>query len=356
MESIHTEHWFVDKHVHNVQDCPQIQAAAKKLTENEVVAFPTETVYGLGGNALSNRAIEQIFAAKGRPGDNPLIVHISSVAQLDEIAADVPATAEKLISAFWPGPLTVVLPKGANIADGVTAGLPTVAVRMPDHPVATALIDKASVPIAAPSANLSGRPSPTSAAHVDHDLNGRISGIVDGGETGVGVESTVVDCSGDVVTILRPGGITKAQIEAVIGDVAVDPALQEWGLAPHEGGLTPRSPGMKYQHYAPNVPLFLVEGSFSFLQEIVDKRRAEGIQVGILTTEERKDDYEADVVFSCGIRSDLSTVAHGLYSALRAFDEGEAEEIYSEIFPASGVGEAIMNRLSKAAGGRVIME
>lgn len=357
MEKIQTEHWFVDKTVHNLKVDPQILAAANKIKANEVVAFPTETVYGLGGNALSNEAVEKIFAAKGRPSDNPLIVHISSVAQLDELTSDVPAAAERLISAFWPGPLTLVLQKGPLAADGVTAGLSTVAVRMPDHPVATALIDAAGCPIAAPSANLSGRPSPTSAAHVDKDLNGRIAGIVDGGETGVGVESTVVDCTGETAVILRPGGVTKEQMEDVIGEVVVDPALLQYDesvqLEADDSGAA-KSPGMKYKHYSPAAPLCLVEGPASFLQQVVDKRRNNGVKVGILTTEERKNEYEADVVLVCGSRSDLSTVARRLYGTLRTFDENGVEEIYSETFPAEGVGEAVMNRLRKAAGSRVI--
>jgi L-threonylcarbamoyladenylate synthase len=349
MEMIHTEHWFVDKSVYNLRKDRNILAAAEKILQNEVIAFPTETVYGLGGNALSGEAISKIFTAKGRPGDNPLIVHIFSVDQLEGITANVPEAAKKLMTAFWPGPLTLVLPKGVEVADQVTANLSTVAVRMPDHPVALALLEAAGVPVAAPSANLSGKPSPTSARHVDIDLNGRIAGIVDGGETGVGVESTVVDCSGDVVTILRPGGIVKEQLENVVGTVVVDPALLISGEAP-------KSPGMKYQHYAPTAALFLVDGSFSFLQKIVDRRRAEGQRVGILSTEERTVDYSADVVLSCGTRKDLFTVARGLYGALRLFDEQQVDEIYSEVFPRDGVGEAVMNRLHKAAGGRVMKE
>lgn len=349
MRNFQTVCWTVDKNVHNLNEDPQIIEAAALLRRNEVVAFPTETVYGLGANALSDEAIGKIFTAKGRPADNPLIVHISSEKQLDSLVSEVPEIAKKLIDAFWPGPLTVLFSKKQGLASKVTAQLSTVGVRMPDHPVARALIEEAGVPIAAPSANRSGKPSPTTAAHVKNDLNGKIAGIVDGGETGIGVESTVVDCSGGVVTILRPGGTTKADLESVVGEVVLDRALLHTNEAP-------KSPGMKYRHYAPSADLYLVDGSFSFIQDLVGNRRKSDIKVGVLTTDECKQDYHADAVLSCGRRSDLHTIARGLYSALRTFDEQDVDEIYSEVFPKEGVGEAIMNRLKKSAGGRVIKE
>ncbi|HET7577919.1 MAG TPA: L-threonylcarbamoyladenylate synthase [Bacillales bacterium] len=321
--------------------------AAQKLRENQVVAFPTETVYGLGANALSDEAVGKIFAAKGRPADNPLIVHIADFPQLKSLVSDIPEPAQKLMDAYWPGPLTLILPKGQAVADKVTAGLSTVAVRMPDHPVALALIQQAGLPIAAPSANRSGRPSPTTAEHVRSDLAGRIAGIVDGGETGIGVESTVVDCSGETVSILRPGGITRADIEAAVGEIAEVPVLSDSKEAP-------KSPGMKYRHYAPKAKLSLVDGSSAFLQSLVDNNREKGVKVGVLTTEEHENDYQADVVLSCGRRSDLRTVARGLYAVLRAFDEKEVEVIFAETFPEDGVGEAVMNRLKKSAGGRIL--
>ena len=224
---MHTNMWIVDNVVERKKYYPQLQEAAKLLRENEAVDFPTETVYGLGANAMDDEAIAKIFEAKGRPSDNPLIVHIGTKSQLDGIVKEIPPVAEKLMAHFWPGPLTIILPRKEGISEKVTAGLNTVGVRMPDHPIALALIEEANVPVAAPSANRSGRPSPTLASHVYEDLNGKIAGIVDGGATGVGVESTVIDCTSTVPTILRPGGITKEQLEAVIGTVSLDPALKE---------------------------------------------------------------------------------------------------------------------------------
>lgn len=328
---------------------PQLQEAAKLLRENEAVAFPTETVYGLGANAMDDEAIAKIFEAKGRPSDNPLIVHIGTKSQLDGIVKEIPPVAEKLMAHFWPGPLTIILPRKEGISERVAAGLNTVGVRMPDHPVALALIEEANVPVAAPSANRSGRPSPTLASHVYEDLNGKIAGIVDGGATGVGVESTVIDCTSTVPTILRPGGITKEQLEAVIGTVSLDPALKD-------EKEKPKSPGMKYTHYAPKAPLSIVEGSREFIQQLVDEKKEEGFKVGVLTTEEYQHVYNADVILSCGVRSDLASVATKLYDVLRTFDASEVDVIFSESFPNEGIGNAIMNRLTKAAGHHIIIE
>lgn len=342
--------WLVDKFVDNLESYPQLTQAAKFLQQNEVVAFPTETVYGLGGNAENDEAVAKIFAAKGRPSDNPLIIHIAEIPQLEAFVKSIPTNASLLMEKFWPGPLTIVLDKKAGaLSELATAGLSTVAVRMPDNPIALALIKKAGIPIAAPSANTSGKPSPTLARHVYQDLDGKIAGLVDGGATGVGVESTVIDCTAEIPVILRPGGITKEQIEAVIGAVAVDPALTNTAAAP-------KSPGMKYLHYAPNAPMFLVDGSHDFLQTLVNEKRTQGAKVGILTTEEALNDYQADVVLACGQRGKPETVAAALYETLRAFNEADVEVIFSEIFPETGVGQAIMNRLSKAAGNRVIVE
>jgi L-threonylcarbamoyladenylate synthase len=344
-----TKLWIVD----NVEDLsksyPQIKEASELLQKDEVVAFPTETVYGLGANAKSDEAVAKIFAAKGRPSDNPLIVHIAKYEQLEDIALEVSETAKRLIEHFWPGPLTLVVKKKPGLSEKVTAGLDTVAVRMPDHPVALALIQEANLPIAAPSANLSGKPSPTTARHVWEDLHDRIAGILDGGQTGVGLESTVLDCTEKVPMILRPGGITKEQLEEVIGKVEVDHALLEEGQAP-------KSPGMKYTHYAPKAPLFIVNGSKQFLQSLVKEQQKLGKSVGVLTTEENKSYYEADVVIACGSRNRLESVANQLYSSLRLFDKNEIDVIYSEMFPSDGVGQAIMNRLLKAAGQQIITE
>lgn len=341
--------WVVDNVVERKKYYPQLQEAAKLLRENEAVAFPTETVYGLGANAMDDEAIAKIFEAKGRPSDNPLIVHIGTKSQLDGIVKEIPPVAEKLMAHFWPGPLTIILPRKEGISERVTAGLNTVGVRMPDHPVALALIEEANVPVAAPSANRSGRPSPTLASHVYEDLNGKIAGIVDGGATGVGVESTVIDCTSPVPTILRPGGITKEQLEAVIGTVSLDPALKD-------EKEKPKSPGMKYTHYAPKAPLSIVEGSREFIQQLVDGKKEEGFKVGVLTTEEYQHVYNADVILSCGVRSDLASVATKLYDVLRTFDASEVDVIFSESFPNEGIGNAIMNRLTKAAGHHIIIE
>ncbi|WP_414635253.1 L-threonylcarbamoyladenylate synthase [Bacillus sp. NTK074B] len=342
------KHWIVESDVDKNKSYPQIVDAAEILQQNEVVAFPTETVYGLGANATSDGAVEKIFKAKGRPSDNPLIVHISNKEQLEGLVAEVPADAAKLIDAYWPGPLTIIFKKKEGVFSGkVTAGLDSVGIRMPDHPVALSIIEAAGLPIAAPSANRSGKPSPTTAQHVIDDLEGRIAGVVDGGETGVGVESTVVDCTGSVPVILRPGGVTKEQLEEVVGKVEVDPSLKE-------GKGAPKSPGMKYTHYAPDAPVYLVDGTREDVQRFVDEKKEEGKKVGILTTEEYVGVYQADLILSAGRRDNLNTVAQHLYDTLRAFNRSDVDIIFAEMFPEEGVGLAIMNRLQKAAGYRVI--
>jgi L-threonylcarbamoyladenylate synthase len=347
---MNTKVWKVDKYVDNLENNPQVVDAANFLRDNEVVALPTETVYGLGGNAESDAAVEKIFAAKGRPSDNPLIIHIAEKMQLDRFVAEVPRKAERLMEVFWPGPLTIIFKKKDGVlSEKATAGLSTVAVRMPDHPVALALLKKCGLPIAAPSANSSGKPSPTNAEHVLDDLNGKIAGVVDGGATGVGVESTVIDCTEAIPVILRPGGVTTEQLEAVIGEVHVDAALTD-------EAVQPKSPGMKYRHYAPNAPLFMVSGTTVFLQGLVEAKRSEGLRVGVLTTEENAGLFQADVVLSCGRRAELVTVAAALYDTLRRFNLEKVDVIYSEVFPNTGVGDAIMNRLQKAAGNRLITE
>ncbi|MFS0881881.1 L-threonylcarbamoyladenylate synthase [Metabacillus niabensis] len=347
---MNTKIWTVDDSENLSTSYSHISQAAKLLTENEVVAFPTETVYGLGANAYSDEAVQKIFAAKGRPADNPLIVHIASKKSLDDIVTNIPDYVYKLIDEFWPGPLTFILPKkGERLSKLVTAGLNTVGVRMPDHQLALALIKEANVPIAAPSANRSGKPSPTLASHVYHDLNGKIGGIVDGGPTGVGVESTVLDCTTNIPAILRPGGITKEQLEKIVGEVSVDKALVEEGHAP-------KSPGMKYTHYSPNAPVIIANGNYSFIQKLVNEYKEAGKSVGVLTTSEGIPYLQAEKVIACGSRNDLRTVATELYDTLRTFDETDIDIIISESFPKSGVGEAIMNRLLKAAGNRVVEE
>lgn len=345
-----TKYWSVDKFEHIHQHYPQIKEAAAFIQKGEVVAFPTETVYGLGGQVKLDSAVEKIFQAKGRPSDNPLIVHIADKEDIEELAHSIPAYARDLIDAFWPGPLTIVVPKKKGVlSELVTAGLDTVAIRMPDHPAALALIKEAGVPVAAPSANRSGKPSPTTAKHVLDDLSGRISGVLDGGETGVGLESTVVDCTGLFPVVLRPGGVTQADIESITGKAETNASLKSEEEAP-------KAPGMKYTHYAPEAPVYLIEGTPEAIQKKVDEWRAGGKKVGVLTTEENEKHYLADTVITCGRRSQLESVAKELYGALRSFDKQPVDVILAESFPKDGVGEAIMNRLEKAAGNKRIAD
>lgn len=344
-----TKCWNVDNSVNKDEVYPQIVDAAKLLQLGQVVAFPTETVYGLGANAFSDEAVQLIFKAKGRPSDNPLIVHIANNKQLDELVEEIPEGAKKLMEAFWPGPLTIILKSKKQVSKLVTAGLSTVGVRMPDHSVALALIEASGLPIAAPSANTSGKPSPTSAKHVFEDLNGRISGIVDGGSTGVGLESTVIDCSQEVFTILRPGSITPEMIQKVVSNVDIDPATVKETEAP-------KSPGMKYKHYAPDAQMHLVNGSIEFIHKLIHNAKLEGKKVGILTTEENVHQYKADIVLACGKREDLTTVAAALYDCIRQFNEENVDIIFCESFPYEGIGIAIMNRLWKACGHSIITE
>lgn len=331
-----------------------VEEAGLILREGGLVAFPTETVYGLGANALDGRAVARIFEAKGRPSDNPLIVHVADEADVNFLTEQVPDSARALMKAFWPGPLTLVLPVGKAIPEEVTAGLQTVAVRMPDHPVALALIRAAGLPVAAPSANLSGRPSPTTAEHVLHDLSGRIEVVLDGGPAGVGVESTILDLTAPVPVVLRPGGVTLENLRDILGEVEVDPAVVAGCLE----GESPRSPGMKYIHYAPRAPLLLVEGSpeavAAKIIELAGEQMAAGKRVGILSYADSADFTAVGEVVLAGRRELPETVAAELYAALRRFNEMNIDLILAEGLGESGVGLAIMNRLRRAAGGRVI--
>lgn len=333
---------------------PEVMAeAALLIRQGNLVAFPTETVYGLGADATDPAAVAGIFAAKGRPSDNPLIVHVADREHLESVIAEVPPAAERLMERFWPGPLTLVLPKRSTVPDAVTCGLATVGVRMPSHPVALALIRAAGVPIAAPSANRSGRPSPTSAEHVMEDLSGRVPLVLDGGETGVGLESTVIDMTADPPVLLRPGGVTLEQLIEAIGPVEVAGAVHG-----AEAGEKPRSPGMKYTHYAPKAPLLLVDGPVLHMQaKIIDLAREfaeEGKRVGIMCSAESRGVYPAQVVLEYGSRGDLAAVASDLFSTLRAFDRHGIDVILAEGVPTTGIGLAVMNRLRRAAGGQVI--
>jgi L-threonylcarbamoyladenylate synthase len=340
---------YKEIHILKTKRLNSIDEAVSLLKNKEVVAFPTETVYGLGADATSDIAVSKIFAAKGRPSDNPLIVHIGSIEQLDGVVSDISDVSKVLMHAFWPGPLTIILPKKEGFSDVATAGLDGVGVRMPSHPIALELLKAAKLPIVAPSANASGKPSPTLASHVLDDLDGKIAGILDGGATGVGLESTVIDCTTIPPVILRPGGITKEQIEEIIGEVRVDSALVNTKDQP-------RAPGMKYSHYAPNAPMTIVKGSPTFFQNIINEARLHGQKVGILTTEENKDMYDADVILTCGKKDDISLVAQSLYSVLREFNNYDIDIIFSESFSDLGLGQAVMNRLLKASNHRVTEE
>ncbi|BAF61009.1 putative translation factor [Pelotomaculum thermopropionicum SI] len=332
-----------------------VREAGLILRGGGLVAFPTETVYGLGANALDGKAVARIFEAKGRPSDNPLIVHVAAAEEVGALVRGISDRARLLMEIFWPGPLTLVLPAGKAVPAGVTAGLDTVAVRMPDHPVAAALIRAAGVPVAAPSANISGRPSPTTAEHVLQDLNGRIEAILDGGPAGLGVESTVLDVTVPVPLILRPGGVTPEELREVLGTVEVDPSAAA-GLGKAAGRY--RSPGMKYIHYAPRAPLVLIEGRpdavAAKIRELAGEQQAAGRRVGILTYADSGDFSSAGVVVLAGQRGKPETVAAGLYAALRRFDELGVDLILAEGVEEGGVGLAVMNRLRKAAGGRIL--
>jgi L-threonylcarbamoyladenylate synthase len=335
---------------------PALREAAQLLADGKLVAFPTETVYGLGADARSSAAVERIFAAKGRPSDNPLIVHIADREQLDELALPYPLLATQLMERFWPGPLTLVLPvREGALSPLVTAGLSTVGLRMPDHPTALTLLREAGCPVAAPSANRSGKPSPTQAGHVLEDLEGRIEGVVDGGATGVGLESTVVELLGDNgLRILRPGGVTREALERAFPDIRIDsetPGAQEQ--------TAPRSPGMKYTHYAPQGELHLVAGDVpetvaAYIREQQKAARLRGETTGILAFEERLGEYEADQVLSLGSETELVSAAHLLYAALRQMDAKGVQRIWAEGCGNAEIGAALMNRLSKAAGDRII--
>ncbi len=323
-------------------DDASIRRAAALLRAGELVAFPTETVYGLGADALNAEASARIFAAKGRPADNPLIAHIAGESGLAGLIAGEPcACARALMRAFWPGPMTLIFPKSPRVPREVTAGLDTVAVRMPSHPVARALISAAQTPIAAPSANRSGRPSPTTAAHVLEDMEGRIPLILDGGPCEVGLESTVVDVTGARPRILRPGGVTLEMLEGVVGDVDVDEGV----LHQLQAGSQARSPGMKYKHYAPKGEVTIVTGPRA-AQEIARLYDAADGRAAILAFSQA--DYGARRVYR------LKNAPGELFAALRQLDEDGMETIYAEDVPTTGVGLAVMNRLMRAAAFRVV--
>lgn len=324
----------------------RLKVAARLIREGKLVAFPTETVYGLGADALNEKAVRRIFEAKGRPADNPLIIHIAESEWLFKLAREVPEIALKLAERFWPGPLTLVLPKREEVPEITTGGLDTVAVRMPAHPIALELIRLSGRPVAAPSANISGKPSPTEADHVVDDFYGRIECIIDGGPTPIGVESTVLDLTGDIPLLLRPGGLPLEEIEKVVGRVEIHPAVK--GI---EADVA-KAPGMKYKHYSPNAQVIVVEGSREAVQkridELVQEFRRKGLKVGVMATEE----HEADAFFHLG--KTVEEAARNIFRALRELDKAGVDVIIAEGIEERGLGFAVMNRLRKAAGYRVI--
>lgn len=330
-----------------------IKEAAELIKGGKLVAFPTETVYGLGANGLDEDASSKIFIAKGRPQDNPLILHISSLEELKPLVKSIPKEAEMIAERFWPGPITMIFERSSLIPDVITAGLETVAIRMPNHPVALALIKASGVPIAAPSANTSGKPSPTLAEHVIEDLYGKIHMIIDGGATGVGLESTVLDLTGDRPTILRPGGVTLEDLRPIIPDVALDLSIIKDGE-----NIIPKSPGQKYRHYAPKADMTVYCGKTEDIVKAINKRAKElveeGKKVGIMATDETKDIYEEGIVISVGTRKDKRTIAHNLFNVLRVFDEKKVHVILAEGVEFEDLGIAIMNRMKKASGGKII--
>ena len=324
--------------------------AAEILKNGGLVAFPTETVYGLGANGLDEKACKRIYEAKGRPSDNPLILTIGDLDGLYKIVGKVTENAKKIIDAFWPGPITLVLPKADCVPETVTGGLDTVAVRYPSNKIARELIKIAGIPVAAPSANSSGKPSPTRASHVEFDLNGKIEMIIDGGAADWGLESTILDVSEDKPVLLRPGAVTQDMIEDVVGEIDVDPAV----YSKPDGNIVPKAPGMKYKHYSPSAKVILVSGSMenviSTINEKIGTDEKNGLRVGVMATTQTKDRYIGGEVLVVGDRTKPETIGANLFKILRKFDFIGVDIVYSEVFDEDGEGAAIMNRLNKAAG------
>ena len=330
-----------------------LERAGHILRDGGLVAFPTETVYGLGGDALNPESSKKIYAAKGRPSDNPLIVHVADMESVADIVKEIPEAARKLADAFWPGPLTMIMNKSDKVPYETTGGLDTVAIRMPNNKIALELIRQSGGYIAAPSANTSGRPSPTVARYCVEDLSGKIEMIIDGGQVGIGLESTIVDLTSGTPMILRPGYITKEMLSGVLGAVEIDRTIIDGNSKER-----PKAPGMKYRHYAPKGELTIVEGSqedvVAYINDRARAARADGKRVGVIGTDATKSLYVADVVKSVGNRENEATIAHELFKVLREFDDENMDVMFSESFDDSGIGQAIMNRLLKAAGHNVV--
>ncbi len=335
----------------------EIEQAAKVIKTGGLVAFPTETVYGLGANALDGEAVKKIYIAKGRPSDNPLIAHISHISQLENLVKEIPPKAQLLIKAFWPGPLTLIFKKKDIIPSETSGGLDTVAVRFPENKVARLLIDKAGVPIAAPSANSSGKPSPTRASHVEFDLMGKIDVIIDGGHCEFGLESTIVDVSSEIPCLLRPGSITYPMLCDCVGEVTVDKAVSH----KLEGGEKPKAPGMKYTHYSPAANVAIVSNADGDLNKVCEKINLlaaedikKGFKTGIIATTQTKDKYKQGEILVIGDREKPETIGSNLFKILRKCDFLGLDKVYVEDFPETELGLAIMNRLKKAAGYDII--
>lgn len=334
-------------------DMALIREAGEIIRSGGLVAFPTETVYGLGGDALNPQSSEKIYRAKGRPSDNPLIVHIADMEKLNAIVREIPDGAQKLADRFWPGPLTMIFHKSDAVPYETTGGLDTVAVRMPVHTVARELIRAAGGYVAAPSANRSGRPSPTVAEYVIEDMDGRIDMVIDGGDVQIGLESTIVDLTVKPPTVLRPGYITGQMLSQVLGGVTEDVTMMR-----ADSGQAPKAPGMKYRHYAPKGDLTIVDGTeervVEYINAQVRQQKNNNKKTGVIATDTSLLRYCADVCRSVGDRNDETTIARELYRVLREMDDEKTDVIYAESFEAVGLGQAIMNRLLKAAGHKVI--
>lgn len=330
-----------------------LKKAANILKNDGLVAFPTETVYGLGANALKEDAVKKIYVAKGRPSDNPLIVHISKKEDIYPLVDSVPKNALILMDKFWPGALTIVLKKSSIIPHTTSGGLDTVAIRMPKNNISLALIEECGFPLAAPSANTSTKPSPTLASHVYNDLNGKIDMIIDGGSCDFGIESTVVEVLDDKVTILRPGSITKEMLSAVVDNVIIDEAILT-----NNTSLSPKSPGMKYKHYAPFGDVFIIDGNtdkiVSYIIDCLKNDKINNIKSVVIASDETIKNYSSFDAINIGSRNNIETIAKNLFKTLRECDTLNMEKIYIESFLEEGVGLAVMNRLKKASSYKII--
>lgn len=331
-----------------------IAEAGDAIKAGKLVVFPTETVYGLGANACDGDAVKKIFAAKGRPQDNPLIAHIADFENISEIALEVPAAARKLAEKFWPGPMTLIMKKKPVISDITSAGLESIGIRMPSNAIARELIKAAGVPIAAPSANISGRPSPTDIERCVEDMNGKADYIIGGEQCTFGLESTVIDCTTNPICILRPGAITLEMIKEVDSKAYIDPAI----MKKPEKDLKPKAPGMKYKHYAPKADVKIIEGdlqkTIEKINEMVQNYISDGKTVGVMATDETMEFYNNVKVISLGSRKDMYSIGKNLFETLRSFDDNNVDIIISEAFQEKGFGVAIMNRLNKSAGFDII--